>query len=278
LCVTPKPTVLGYCGRCPACKLVEAGTHPDLFAAYGEIKIGERGGSGVRESDAATARDIVRQLALHSYEGGRRVLLLGDVEFADHRSANALLKFFEEPPPRVVLILTTPAPGRLIATIRSRLIEVPFVALAGEEIVEILTRGGANREDAERAARTAGGNASLAKALVDESSTGVRAGAASWFFEAVRGGVPDGSWADRQTLEEGLAIVRVLARDWAVRSAGGREPRILALDQTAAIEKLPADAQRSIRALEAVAEAQRTARSNVTPALVLQLLQMKIWA
>ena len=39
-----------------------------------------------------------------------RVLLLGDVDFATREAANALLKFLEEPPKGVVMLLTTPAP------------------------------------------------------------------------------------------------------------------------------------------------------------------------
>ena len=68
---------------------------------------------GFYESEDLTSRDIVRLLSLQSYVGGMRVLLLGDVDFASPDAANALLKFLEEPPRGVVLLLTTATPGRI---------------------------------------------------------------------------------------------------------------------------------------------------------------------
>ena len=83
---------------------VTGGVHPDLYFSEGQVKIGEREGSGFHAAEEATARDLVRQLSMHSYAGGRRVFVLGDVDFT-REAANALLKFFEEPPDGVVLLL-----------------------------------------------------------------------------------------------------------------------------------------------------------------------------
>ena len=101
--MTPKSTLLGYCGHCTGCTRVVANTHPDLYIAHGQLKIGDRDGSGFHETEETTARDIVRQLSLHSYAGGKRVFILGDADFT-REAANALLKFFEEPPAGVLLI------------------------------------------------------------------------------------------------------------------------------------------------------------------------------
>jgi DNA polymerase-3 subunit delta' len=141
LCVTPKSTLLGYCGTCTGCTRVEGGSHPDLYLSVGQVKIGERDGSGFHAAEEATARDLVRQLSLHAYAGGWRIFVLGDVDFTPP-AANALLKFFEEPPARVLLLLTTTAVARLLPTIRSRLLEVTFPLLAEREIVAILEREG----------------------------------------------------------------------------------------------------------------------------------------
>ena len=117
LCETPKPTLLGYCGACPSCRLLLAGTHPDYVVSQGTIKIGKDPGSPLHDEDVS-ARDLVRELALHAYRGRYRIVVLGDVAFATHEAANALLKFFEEPPAGVVVLLTTNAPGSLLPTIR----------------------------------------------------------------------------------------------------------------------------------------------------------------
>ena len=81
LCVTPKTTLLGYCGTCSGCTRVTSGVHPDLYFAEGQVKIGEREAGGFHAAEEATARDLVRQLSMHSYAGGYRVFVLGDVDF-----------------------------------------------------------------------------------------------------------------------------------------------------------------------------------------------------
>jgi len=110
------------------------------LSPLGELKIGDRDGSGFHESEETTARDLVRQLSMHSYAGGMRVFVLGDADFT-REAANALLKFFEEPPAHVLLIVTTNAVGRVMPTIRSRLVEVTFPLLSDPDR-EVLTAWG----------------------------------------------------------------------------------------------------------------------------------------
>jgi hypothetical protein len=278
LCVTPKAGLLGYCGHCTGCTRVVAGTHPDLYVAEGQIKIGERdGGSGFHESEETTARDIVRQLSLHSYMGGKRVLILGDPDFTPP-AANALLKFFEEPPPDVVLIVTTSAPGRLLATIRSRLVDVTFGRLSTADIAAALQRTGVDADDARRAAEIGNGSLTRAKASLEEGEGALRDAAVDWFFAAVAGGEADHSrWATRATLEDGLDTIKTLTRDWLVLQLAGPSAPLLARDQTAGLERLPKrDPLALARALAAIGDAERIARTNVTPALVAGLVRMAL--
>jgi len=91
LCVTPKRTLLGWCGHCSGCTQFAAGTHPDFYDTQGQVKIGLRDGGGFHDDDdEPTARDLVRQLSLHSYAGGFRIFVLGDADFT-REAANALL-------------------------------------------------------------------------------------------------------------------------------------------------------------------------------------------
>ena len=53
-------------------------------------------------------------------EGGWRVAVVDAVDELNAAGANALLKIVEEPPPRALLLLVSHAPGRALATIRSR--------------------------------------------------------------------------------------------------------------------------------------------------------------
>lgn len=277
LCETPKATLLGYCGHCPACIRVASGTHPDLLLSSGAVKIGERdGGAGFHESAETTARDLVRQLSLHSYSGGRRIFVLGDVDFT-REAANALLKFFEEPPEGVLLIVTTSAPGRLLATIRSRLVEIAFPVLTDDEVVEILKRHGIEAREARKAAAIARGSAGRALQYVQDDEVDLRASVVQWYFETLQGRTADSSWATRATLEGGLDVVKTLTRDLLALQVAGDDAPVLAADQRAALERLPArDPQTLLRALAAIGEAQRLARTNVSPTLVADYARMAL--
>jgi DNA polymerase-3 subunit delta' len=275
LCVTPKSTLLGYCGICSGCTRVVAGVHPDLYVVEGQVKIGDRDGSGFHEDDPS-ARDIVRQLSMHSYAGGKRIFILGDADFT-REAANALLKFFEEPPGDVILIVTASAPGRLLATIRSRLVEVLFARLTEAEIARVLTEAGTDPLEARRAAQIADGSLSRAFTALDPEAGALRDAAADWFFAAVRGAETDGSWATRATLEDGLTTIKTLARDWLALTVAGDGAPLLARDRTGDLRALaPRDPVALVRTLASIGDAERVARTNVTPALVAELVRMAL--
>jgi DNA polymerase-3 subunit delta' len=65
-------------------------------------------------------RAAIDFLRLTPAEGAWRVLIVDAADDLNRNAANALLKILEEPRPRTVLILVSHAPGRLLATIRSR--------------------------------------------------------------------------------------------------------------------------------------------------------------
>jgi len=279
LCITPKSGLLGFCGTCSGCTRVVAGVHPDLYLAEGLVKIGDPDApGGFHTGDEATSRDLIRQFSLHSYAGGRRILILGDAEFTPP-AANALLHFFEEPPAGVVLIVTTTGVSRLLPTIRSRLVEVTFPLLSDAEVAAVLERTGTPVEAARAAAMIAGGSVTRARALL-EGEGSIRDAAIAWFFATLSGGEADPNpWATRATLEEGLEVVKTLARDWLVLSLGTPGLPLLAPDQAERLAALgrPSPAVLA-RTLGALGDAERIARTNVSPALVADLARMAIAA
>lgn len=288
LCETPKATLLGYCGHCPGCKLFVAGTHPDFVAHAGTIKIGKEAGSALHDEDVS-ARDLVRELSLHAYRARHRVVLLGDVAFATHEAANALLKFFEEPPASVVVILTTNGPGTLLATIRSRLVEIAFGPLPAADVERVLVRDGVPLERARLAAEVALGSVTRARAVLEDDDAGIRAASFAWFGRAVRGEACDaaflrlddrslGGAEKRALVGELIEFVRVAVRDWAaLLLANGTPVPLLAADQRERLERLPArDAKAVVALLGAIGEVERISRSNVSAGLVVDYLRMQL--
>ncbi|MDX1655478.1 MAG: DNA polymerase III subunit delta', partial [Candidatus Competibacteraceae bacterium] len=101
---------LTFCGKCRGCRLLAAGSHPDITRVEPE------------EPGKPIKVDRVRQLCafLGQTARGYKVALLSPAEAMNPSAANALLKTLEEPPPGSLLLLVTAFPARLPATIRSR--------------------------------------------------------------------------------------------------------------------------------------------------------------
>ncbi len=279
LCLAPKTGVLGYDGTCSSCALFRGENvhHPDFLEHEGVLKIGDRDApAGFGEGEQLSARDLVRQLSMQSYSGGMRVLLLGDVDFATQHAANALLKFLEEPPAGVVMLVTTATPGRLLETIRSRVIEVRFPLLSKTEVVEVLRRMHYGDADAELGASLAGGSATRALAALEQEEESLRASVVRWFFESVDGKSPHEPWATRETLAEGLETIKTLVRDWIV-ATGHDGVALMSIDHADRLRKLKPLGRREAAALLAkLDEAQRLARTNVSPALIGEYVRMAL--
>lgn len=97
-----------YCGVCPACKKVAAGTHPDVRLLNGAS-------CGV--DDVRALRD---DTVYAPNEAERKLYLLENFERFNPASQNALLKVLEEPPERVTFLLGASTASGILATVLSR--------------------------------------------------------------------------------------------------------------------------------------------------------------
>ena len=163
-----------------------------------------------------------------------------------------------------------------IPTIRSRLVEVRFPLLPKPAVSEILTRLGYAKDDARLGSALGGGSVTRAVAALEGEEESLRAQVVRWFFESVRGRSPEQGWASRETLDEGLETVKTLVRDWvAATAAKGIAP--LSIDQQGELGTLPAlEGQRAVDLLAKIDDAQRLARTNVSPAMVSEIVRMAL--
>ena len=126
----------GPCGRCGACRQLQAHAHPDLMLLLPE-ELRQTLGLQVADGDADTGegrsrRKASRQIridevrgaldwvATTSARGRAKVVVVHPAEALNPQSANALLKALEEPPRGVRWVLTAERPARLLPTVRSR--------------------------------------------------------------------------------------------------------------------------------------------------------------
>jgi DNA polymerase-3 subunit delta' len=115
------------CLSCRTCKQLDRMLHPDLAVVQAE-----RTGGTLKVDQI---RDLTSGLALSPYDAQYRIAILLRFEEANPFAANALLKTLEEPPSRVVIILTAENPDSLMPTITSRceiirLRPLPYSALS----------------------------------------------------------------------------------------------------------------------------------------------------
>lgn len=156
LCSTP---IEGHaCGRCKACGLLLARSHPDMFAI-----IAEGNGKSIKIDQIRT---IIESTSTTAQQGGRRVILITPAEAMNRNAANALLKGLEEPGDSCVYILVSESPAKVLPTIRSRCrrfdVHLPEKAAA----LDWLIREGVS--DADRLLAEAGGRPLLVKQWLDQ--------------------------------------------------------------------------------------------------------------
>ncbi len=136
------------CGACRACKRISDGRYPDvqlIAAVKNVIQIDQ---VRVLQTDAALA----------PLEGKYKVFIIREIERATAPAANALLKTLEEPPPQVILLLTSTRRDQVLPTILSRCQIVPLRPLPLAQVAEALqTRWGVEEERATLLARLSGG-------------------------------------------------------------------------------------------------------------------------
>jgi DNA polymerase-3 subunit delta' len=102
-------------------------------------------------------RDLQHELALSPVEGRYRVAILSRFETANANAANALLKTLEEPPERVILILTASEADVLLPTIVSRCQVLSLRPLSLEDMRAALLARGLSAEHADHLAHLSGG-------------------------------------------------------------------------------------------------------------------------
>jgi DNA polymerase-3 subunit delta' len=116
------------CGKCPGCRLAEAGTHPDIRfllseeeAARHDLPIPESAGKKLSdEISIAAVRELRDYMALKPHRSPRRVILISPADRIRPDAASVLLKMVEEPPPDLSFIMIAEDLDAILPTLRSR--------------------------------------------------------------------------------------------------------------------------------------------------------------
>jgi len=180
------PAAVG-CDHCQDCRRISKISHPDLvyiFPAPGTIKTEEEQQifQSLTENpyrrqqlwsnptiSIERIRALKRKVALKSFEGRGRVVIIVEAHKMTQEAANSLLKILEEPPEKMCFILETAHVNQLLPTIISRCQAIGFATLSQQDIEKALIE----REQIEVAraqviSRIAFGNYRRALELIEE--------------------------------------------------------------------------------------------------------------
>ena len=230
---------------------IAAGSHPDLLTI--ERGVNEKTGKMRGEVVVEDVRGVREFMALTPAEGGWRIVIVDSADEMNKAAANALLKILEEPPPRALLLLVCHAPGRILATIRSRCRMMSLSPLSQEQVEQVLTQTlpDLDMDDRHILARLSDGSPGRAVVLAEEEGAELQQkllqiikslptlDVAATYELADRMGKAEGGWSCLEELFERL-VSRLL------RAAVGAELGVEAIEgENALIQKAASRAQKN---------------------------------
>ncbi len=132
------------------------------------------------------ARSIVNKLALKSFEGEYKVVIMWQPELLNTAAANALLKILEEPPAKTLFLLVSNQSDKLLTTIISRTQRIKIQAFEDRDVVQYLQRKDIEEKRAKQIAYLCEGNLSLATKMSAETEDDRHSWFANWMRTAFK--------------------------------------------------------------------------------------------
>jgi DNA polymerase-3 subunit delta' len=238
-----------------------------------------RPADGMAGHFVATARLLQRRAALTPVTGSHKVFIVAEADRlvpqeSSPEAANAVLKLLEEPPADSLFILTSVDAGRLLPTVRSRLVPLRLGRLSDSEVGRFLIDHRVC--DAGQAGNRVGmARGSIGRALAAQDQQARADRAAEDLLQAVVTGAESGAeralkqgpWAARGDFTAMLDALQERLSD-AARKASGATPRQAVPGRLGRQEGMAS----LVLATERVAKAREAAMGNVNPQLLLARL------
>ena len=127
-CLSSKQATPNPCGKCELCIQIAEGNALDI------IEIDAASNTGVEN-----IREIIDRARFAPTQARWKVYVIDECHMLSTAASNALLKTIEEPPERVVFILATTNPERVINTIQSRCQKFDFKRISSNTIFHNLS-------------------------------------------------------------------------------------------------------------------------------------------
>jgi len=209
------------CDRCPSCKKIDTGNHPDVFI------IGPEGDGG--QITVQAIRQLEESLSYKPFEGRWKIAIVDEADRLNQSAANAFLQTLEEPSAQSILILVSSRPDLLLPTIRSRCQRISFSPLPVDVMARLLKEkfGDMDDEQARLLSVLSGGRLGYALGgnLIDQREQCFR------MFRQMIESIEEEPWEDKEAMEDWFEWSQLLLRDMAVYTATGQDAFLMNTDR-----------------------------------------------
>ncbi|MCX8117436.1 MAG: DNA polymerase III subunit delta' [Desulfobacterota bacterium] len=263
------------CDRCPSCRKIDHGLHPD-------VSLIEPEGQTLRVEQV---REMLSGLAYRPFEGRRRVLILSAADRMAPHMSNTLLKTLEETPLHTVIILIATSTRWILPTILSRCQPVRFHPIPYPLVADWLIQvKGLEAKEAHLLALLSEGSPGHALSIRQELAGLPRRDLLRWIASKSLSPEEQEGWIEsfpgqREPLRLLLEVAKTLLRDLMVRKTSLEPSKLIHADLASEIERyaegwtLP----HLLRRMEGLHHATKAIRANANTRLALETLMLS-WA
>ena len=206
-----------FCGVCPSCIKLNAGTHPDKI-----VVLPKKSSMGVDE-----IREFSSGVYIKPYFKGKKIYIFPEADKMTIQAQNALLKLLEAPPDYALIIMIASKEEQLLPTVLSRLIKYTLRLPSWHQVAEYLKEKYPEKKDmADFCAKFCDGNPVGAEKLLKEDGFFDKRKRLLIFMgkltKSEKSAVFDFSnylADDKENFEENLSFIFAILRDCAVLNA-----------------------------------------------------------
>lgn len=265
------------CGKCHSCRMIEAGSHPDVIWVNNET-------AGIEKKTDVIGVDVARYVQqdakMRPSFGKYKIYLVENAQNLNPQAQNALLKTLEEPSGDTIFLLLAEGTKTFLPTILSRCILIKLRPCTQEELLLMLKQEGIEGTRALMAARLSHGNAGRCRELIREDMVQFRCSVVD-FLKAM----PDVDSREilefeenaAQKIDDFLDFTLSWYRDILLYKSGCKDRLIFCEEETYIRDvavKIPFLALEEI--LKAIDEAQKHRAANGSDTTVLEVLLLTI--
>ena len=258
------------CGVCPSCVRVRDDNHPDVLLVQPGIPISSQVDAGRKTIPVEDIRAVIEITGRHTFEGGRRIVMIRQADKLTPAAQNALLKTLEEPQEGTVFLMVTDAPELLLPTIVSRCRALKLHPWPDEVVLAALRRRGVPDDRAKAALQVCGGSIGRAIDMAADEAYWQRRRDVMKDFFAIPGRSDilrvSTAWRERKDAsDELLDDIEDMIRTLMMVRLGRQDETALA-DYPAPWQRMAKEAELAsfARLMDAVADARRFRANQVT--------------